>query len=63
VATGGPHDFACAVLRVDQYHRLGRQSLRRVSPPGSEVALDGIGRVGARCGWKREPEEINAPAG
>jgi len=52
-----------AVLRVDQHHRLGRQSLRRVSPPGSEVALDGICRVGAGCGRKRAAEEINAPAG
>jgi hypothetical protein len=51
------------VLGVDQYHGLGRQSLRRVSPPGGEVASDGICRVGPGCGRKRAPKKINAPAG
>src|SRR6266568_5212069 len=63
VAAGGPHDFAGAVLRVDQYHRLGRQSLRRLSSLGGEVAPYGICRVGAGRSWKRAPEKIDAPAG
>jgi len=63
MATGRPHNFADAVLGVDQYHGLGRQSLRRVSPPGGEVASDGICRVGPGCGRKRAPKKINAPAG
>jgi len=36
VANGGPHVFASAVLRVDQYYSLGGH--RRISPPGGEVA-------------------------
>ena len=63
MATGGPYDFACAVLRVDEYHGLGRQSLCRVSPPVGEVAPNGICRVGAGSGWKRAPKKVNAPAG
>ncbi len=62
VAADGPHNFASAVLRVDQYHCLGRQSLRRLSSPGREVAPNGICRIGAGCGRKRAPEKIDAPA-
>ena len=62
-AARGPHDFASAVLRVDQYHCLGRPSLRRLSSLGGEVAPNGICRVGAGCGRKRAPEKIDAPAG
>jgi hypothetical protein len=61
VASGGPYNFARAVLRVDQYYCLGRQSLRRSSPPGGEVALKDIYRVGAGFGGKRAPEEIYPP--
>jgi hypothetical protein len=63
VAASGPYDFACAVLRVDQYHCLGRQGFRRLGPPGREIAPDGICRVGSGCGRKRAPEKIDAPAG
>ena len=63
MAASGPYDFACAVLRVDQYHGLGRQSLRRVSSLSGEIAPNGICRVGAGCDRKRAPKKINAPAG
>jgi hypothetical protein len=63
LAGSGPHDFACAVLRVDQNHGLGGQVFRRLGPPGREIAPDGICRVGAGCGRKRTPQKVDAPAG
>src|ERR1700733_11247357 len=60
--SSGPYNFASAVLRVDQDHCLGRQSLRRGSPPGGKVAPKDVGRVGARPDGKRAPEKIYAPA-
>jgi hypothetical protein len=62
VASGGPHDFASAVLRVDQYYCLSRQSLRRGSSPSGEIAPKDICQVGAGLGGKRAPEKIYAPA-
>src|ERR1022692_1254415 len=62
VASGRPDDLASAVLWVDQYDCLGRQSLRRVSPPSGEVAPQDICQVGAGLGRKRAPEKIYAPA-
>jgi len=38
-----------SVLRVDQYDCLGRQGLRRVSPPGGEVTPKDIGTGGRDC--------------
>jgi len=60
--SSGPYNFASAVLRVDQDHCLGRQRLRRGSPPGGKVAPKDVGRVGARTGGKRAPKKIYAPA-
>jgi hypothetical protein len=60
-AGGGPHDLASAVLRVNEYYCFGRQSFRRVSPPGGEVAPKDICRVGAWLGGKRATEKIYAP--
>jgi len=59
-AISGPYNFASAVLRDDQDHCLGRQCLRRGSPPSAQVAPEGIRRVGARTDGKRAPEEIDA---
>lgn len=58
----GPHDFASAVLRVYEYHRLRRQSLGRGSPRGGEVAPKDVGRVSAGFSGKRATEKIYAPA-
>jgi hypothetical protein len=61
VASGGPHDLASAVLRVNEYYCFGRQSFRRVSPSGDEIAPKDICRIGAWLGGKRATEKIYAP--
>jgi hypothetical protein len=58
VATGGPHDFASAVLRLDQYHCLAQGSAQEttgisagaVRIPPEELGL-GVG--GQRGGSKQ----------
>ncbi len=62
MASGGPHDLASAVLRVNEYYCFGRQGLRRISLSGGEVAPKDICRVGAWLGGKRAAEKIYAPA-
>lgn len=61
VASGGPHDLASAVLRVNEYYCFGRQSFRRASPAGGEVPPKDVCRVGAWLGGQRATEKIYAP--
>lgn len=56
-ASGGidanwPDDFAGAVGGVDQDDGFRRKVPSRPSLRGRQIAADGIGRIGARRGWK-----------